>query len=394
MNSNKEHMKIFKISGVMKEYPWGSSKLIQSLVQGKDNITTKKEKLIGELWFGTHPNGPSLITHNISLDELLKENPFLLGKHLTFPFLLKVMAIEKPLSIQVHPTTEQAISGYNDEAQKRLSTSSEYLNYQDSNEKAEMLYALSPMTAMLGFRNIKEIQCDLKRLIPTYYQHHFSHCEDISSIFHTLYTMNKQELTILIDEYKRNLKKDYYKKSSHRNFLTSVEIALTAIEDYGVDPGVFAPFLLNVVYLNEGESIYLMPQIIHAYVKGEGIELMTNSDNILRAGLTTKHIDVEELMKIMIAKETKVRKLTTIQKISGTHINTPNEIFELAILENGNFTITDNLLSIILVTEGSATISSGEENITLSKGMSVFIPPSQGIFTIITDGVACRAIGK
>ena len=388
-------MQIINISGAMKEYPWGSPSFIQKLLeQENDKKSNSEDKLVGELWFGTHPNGPSFTQDGISLEILLKKNPSLLGKHSSFPFLLKVMAIEKPLSIQVHPTTQQAIEGYKREENKRKIVHSDVLNYQDSNEKAEMLYALSPMTVMLGFKHVAKIQEDLKRLLGTYYQDYFATCEDISSIFHTLYTIEKKELSLLIEQYKKNLNKGEEIRNSHPNFLTPKEIALTAIEDYNVDPGVFAPYLLNVVYLEPKEAIYLSPQIVHAYVKGEGIELMTNSDNILRAGLTNKHMDVEELMKIMIAKETKVMKLTTSKKISGTHINTPNNVFELAVLEKGTYTINDNVLSILLVTQGCATIISKEETVTLTKGMSVYISPTPNEYTIATDGIVFRAMGK
>ncbi|HKL59882.1 MAG TPA: mannose-6-phosphate isomerase, class I, partial [Sphaerochaeta sp.] len=290
-------MDVVKITAQMKSYPWGGLSFIQDLVQ-----QPKKEgEAIGELWMGVHPNGPSRVpsSDNLLLSEFLSKNTSFLGTHNAFPFLLKVMAIEKPLSIQCHPNVEQARQGYAQEADKRKTVPQALWNYADANPKAEILYALNPCTAMCGFRPAQEIEMHLKRLLPLSFERLLGQCANqdnpIKSYFETIYRLDKKPLNALMQEYARNLA--LLAEEDRGPFLTAKAIALQAVAEFPDDPGVFAPFLLNIVELQEGEAIYLEPGIVHAYVRGNGIELMNNSDNILRAGLTDKHMDVQELMR-------------------------------------------------------------------------------------------------
>ena len=379
-------MDVVKITAQMKSYPWGGFEYIQDLVQ-----QPKKEGVaIGELWMGVHPNGPSRVpsSDNLLLSEFLTENKSFLGKHDVFPFLLKVMAIEKPLSIQCHPNSVQAKKGYKAEAKKRESVPQALWNYADANPKAEILYALSSCTAMCGFRTVKEIEENLKRLLPHSFKTLLGNCKSqgnpIKSYFEQLYRLDKPALTVLIQEYAESLAKE--STENKEPFLTAKEIALQAVAEFPFDPGVFAPYLLNIVELEPGESIYLEPQIVHAYVRGNGIELMNNSDNILRAGLTDKHMDVEELMSVMVAKPQPVEKIESYSDEGGLHFLTENPDFDLSVFTEGTFDVSGGSLSLLLCTEGSAKVSKGEQEVQFNRGECLLVGTSMKDYQVHSEG--------
>jgi mannose-6-phosphate isomerase len=379
-------MDVVKITAQMKSYPWGGFDFIQDLV----GQPKKDGEAIGELWMGVHPNGPSRVpsSDNLLLSEFLSKNKNFLGKHEAFPFLLKVMAIEKPLSIQCHPNRAQAKKGYAGEEEKRKSVPQALWNYADSNPKAEILYALSSCTAMCGFREVKEIETNLKRLLPDSFDKILGNCirqgNPIKSYFEQLYRLDKPELKALIAEYAKNLAKESTEERDP--FLTARQIALEAVAEFPSDPGVFAPYLLNIVELQEGEAIYLEPQIVHAYVRGNGIELMNNSDNILRAGLTDKHMDVEELMRVMVAKPQPVEKVESFSDEGGLHFITENPDFDLSVFTEGTFTIDGGSLSLLLCTDGSAKVSKGDQEMQFGRGECLLVGTSEKDYQVETEG--------
>lgn len=379
-------MDVVKITAQMKAYPWGGLAYIQDLVQQP----RRKGEAIGELWMGVHPNGPSRVpsSDNLLLAEFLQKNPHFLGKHPVFPFLLKVMAIEKPLSIQCHPNAEQAKRGYAQETEKRKKVPEALWNYADANPKAEILYALGPCTAMCGFRREEEIRTNLKKLLPHSFERLLGGCIDqdnpIKSYFETLYRLDTKTLNTLIQEYAENLAQ--LPEESRAPFLTAKEIALEAVAEFPLDPGVFAPFLLNIVELEGGEAIYLEPGIVHAYVRGNGIELMNNSDNILRAGLTDKHMDVEELMSVMIAKEQPLERITSFRDRSGLHFRTGNPDFALSVLCEGTFDVEGGNLSLLLCIEGSALVRKDGQEVALGRGECLLVGPSVKEYQVEAEG--------
>lgn len=383
-------MDMIKITAEMKPYPWGGFSYIQDLVQQPK----RKGEAIGELWMGVHPNGPSRVpsSDHLLLSAFLAKNKSFLGEHPAFPFLLKVMAIEKPHSIQCHPNAQQAQRGYAQEAEKRTSVAKALLNYADANPKAEILYALGPCTAMCGFRSKAEIETHLRRLLPHSFESLLGGCRDhenpIKSYFEFLYTLDTETLKALIQEYAKNLA--LLPEERRHPFLTAKEIALEAVTEFPQDPGVFAPFLLNIVELEDGEAIYLEPGVVHAYVRGNGIELMNNSDNILRAGLTDKHMDVQELMRVMIAKEQPVERIPSFRDRGGLHFKTENPDFALSILSEGTFYGEEGKLSLLLCMEGSALIHKDGHEIALERGECLLVGASVQGYQVETEGtVVC-----
>ena len=390
-NARSIDMDVVKITAQMKQSPWGGFEYIQDLVQQPK----KEEEAIGELWMGVHPNGPSRVPSSdaMLLSEFLSQNKSFLGKHDAFPFLLKVLAIEKPLSIQCHPNRAQAKKGYTGEAEKRKSVPKALWNYADANPKAEILYALSSCTAMCGFRPVKEIEANLKRLLPNSFESLLGDCKSqgnpIKSYFEQLYRLDKPKLKLLIEEYAENLAKE--PSEDRAPFLTAKEIALGSVAEFPSDPGVFAPFLLNIVELEPGEAIYLEPQIVHAYVRGAGIELMNNSDNVLRAGLTDKHMDIEELMQVMDAKPQPVEKITSYADEGGLHFTTENPDFDLSVLSEGIFTVDGGSLSLLFCLEGSATVRKGEQEAQCKRGECLLVGTSVRDYQVQVEGTVFYA---
>ncbi len=394
-------MNIVKIKAQVKEYDWGNSSFIPTLLGQKPDGKPK-----AELWMGTHPSGESLIdgTEEKLSDFLLKDPIHWFGQdHLDWfgpelPLLLKVLAIESPLSIQCHPSEFQARVGWEDETAFRGRHPKELWNYKDPNRKAEVIYALTPVTAMCAFRPLREILPILKSLIPAGYASHFSDIDEASStpdkelslLFETLYTMKKEALLPLIKEYIASLREreDLPFSSADGLFLESKGIALTCYEMYPEDPGLFAPFFLNVKHLSEGQALYLEPRTLHAYVLGNGIELMSSSDNVLRGGLTNKKVDVHELLKILEIKGKEVEPVPTLVGASGRkHLLTPTEEFHLMVCPSGSYHIHDRKsIELLFCTDGKANFTNGEDTTVISQGECCVVAASLAEYQLEVDG--------
>lgn len=393
-------MDIVEISGVIKEYGWGNTSFIADFLALKRDGTRR-----AELWWGTHPDGESSVVES---GEAL--GPFLASDgvhwygadHLAvyganLPLLLKILAIDKPLSLQVHPTKEQAEAGWESERAERERLPKELWNYKDANGKPEMAYVLTPTTLMCGFRPLSEIRAFLKALLPTAYSEHFSFLETegraedlIRSLMKTLYTLSPEEVGVLLGEYLQSVASDpTLARSEDGVFLFPADIVLSLSEEYPTDPGLLAPFLLNVLHLERGEALYLEPRTLHAYVKGNLIELMSASDNVLRGGLTAKKVDVRELLRVMDTNERQVDVAPTVVGSSGRlHILTPTEDFHLMVLERGSYEITDRRsIELLLVAEGEALFTAGGTEMKLEQGRCYVVSASVASYTVVVDGL-------
>ncbi|MFA7125498.1 MAG: mannose-6-phosphate isomerase, class I [Sphaerochaetaceae bacterium] len=387
-------MDIVKIIPRMKEFHWGSTDYIPRLV-GQPEHKAK----IGELWMGVHPNAPAVVPalDNMLLKDFLSLHPHFLGKHEQLPFLFKVLSIEEPLSIQCHPTKEQAVAGWAAETEKRKTSKAELLNYQDDNAKAEMLCAITPVTALCGFRRWQEIEEDLCMLMPTQFERLFARCalqtNPIASFFHTLYRLPEHELHACIEQYRTSLEK-LGDASRCEPYLSPEEIAMNCIRAYPEDPGVFAPYFLNVIHLAPNDAIYLEPRVVHAYVRGNGIELMNNSDNVLRAGLTTKHMDIDELEAVMIAEAQPISLLHPAIDYGYLHFMTDSPEFALTVYDHTTHTVDHGDIAIMLCTEGETEITSGSEHFVLSRGECCLIGASVKTYHVAARGKAYCASTK
>ncbi len=394
-------MDIVQIQGHIKEYDWGNSSFIPALLSQTEDGKSK-----AELWFGTHPSGDAKVLETdqplsvfLSEDSLHwfgQEHIDCFGDQL--PLLLKVLAIDRPLSIQVHPTKVQAEEGWAKEAHLRAHQSKELWNYKDPNRKAEVIYALTPITAMCGFRPLEQIIPILKLLIPNGYVKHFMYLDDpevpadkrLAALFEALYTMEQDVLAALIEELIACLHahEELPFASGDGSFLESKGIILSSYAAFPKDPGLFCPLLLHVKHLHPGEALYLEPRTLHAYVHGNGIELMSASDNVLRGGLTNKKVDVKELMKVLEIKGREVEKAPMLIGRSGRlHVLTPTEEFHLMVLKSGTYHIAQRRsVELLFTTDGQAVFQSPNETRTLNKGSCHVVAASLASYTVEVQG--------
>jgi len=370
-------MDFVKIKGSQKDYAWGNDEFIS-------NFLGIEQQRIAELWWGCHPQGPNYIDDKLTLANYIEENPEAIGNNESFPFLFKILAIESMLSLQVHPDKKTAQEGWEKEKPFHLTLDRNNWNYQDSNKKAEMLMALTPVTAMCGFRPFSEIQKNLKTLLKNSYSY-FSKAKNIKEFFHILYTLEKPDLMLCINEYKKFLWK--MDDMCIGAFLSEYQIACQCLEKYPSDPAVFAPFFMNLVHLSPGDAMYLNPKVIHSYVYGNGVELMNNSNNVLRAGLTYKHMDLEELEKISIFESTEPQILDSECRDSGKVFLLPFGVerdFQLTQCKKGICEFSEKSVKIAFCFEGKANFESNSQKLELKKGEACFIDYRCKNFTIDT----------
>ncbi|XP_072929270.1 mannose-6-phosphate isomerase [Epargyreus clarus] len=293
----------------VQNYDWGKlghdSKVATLIKSGQPDVTIESDKPYAELWMGTHPNGPAhIIERGISLSEYLKDNVDAVGPDVrkkfgvTVPFLLKVLSIRKALSIQAHPNKEHA-----EELHKNFPDM-----YKDPNHKPELAIALTPFTALCGFRTINQIKTFLKKLpeltqmlpevaVNNLLSHETQEGSEVilKTVFESLMTKDKetiaQSLNILLDRL------DKEDESTQAFLLYSVVQRLHS--DFPGDVGCWAPYFMNYMELRPGQAIFLKPNLPHAYLGGDCVECMACSDNVVRAGLTPKHIDVPTLIGML-----------------------------------------------------------------------------------------------
>lgn len=408
-NVLEDGMDIVRIRPYIKDYDWGNEDFIPSLLGIPADGRPK-----AEVWFGTHPAGKSTVISEqveVPLGAFLADHAdgYFGPAHLeqfgpSLPLLLKVLAIEKPLSIQVHPSAAQAEKGFTQEEPLHHVLPREQWNYQDRNRKAEVIYALTPITAMCGFRSFDQVDATLRMLIPTCYDMYFAKPvslagEDangkLSCLFETLYTMDPATLKTCIDEYIGSLKHhaELPLATADGRFLEPKGIALSCATEYPKDPGLFCPFLLNVLHLEPGEALFLEPRTIHAYVFGNGIELMSASDNVLRGGLTHKKVDVPELMRVMkIEADDPAVCPTLIDAFGRKAVLTPTEEFMLLTMDSGYYDIErHSKIELMLCTEGSASIITRNERFELKKGECCVIAATIPSYRLEVQGTVFSA---
>jgi len=388
-------MKFYKLRNQVKHYDWGSPVDIPRLmgIESADAPPTDGAPW-AELWMGSHPGSPSMAvldSGETGLGELIARDPnFFLGektaqRYGALPFLFKLLAVEKTISIQAHPNLAQAREGFERETRAGLPVDSPKRNYKDPNCKPEIICAITPFTGLCGFRPISEILSLLGIFLE-------SSAPVLREGFAPLTrALSNPDPAAALHDFLAGL---FGLPQTVRESLTGYVLSLQALPSacelalmqgmarlYPGDPAVIAPLYLNVFRLNPGEAVFLGPGVLHAYVHGFGVELMADSDNVLRGGLTAKHVDVPELMKILDFKPFKPRVMTP--NANCFSYPAPCEEFLLTrICGSGGATggaepwpsgLEGPLVCI--VTEGELIIASSDGETVVKRGESLFIPP-------------------
>ena len=395
--------KIGLLKNTIQEYAWGSKTAIPELL-GQSSPADKPQ---AELWMGAHPKAPSQVLADglwRSLPEVIQESPEeALGKKVAarfsnkLPFLFKVLAAAKPLSIQAHPNKEQAEQGFARENELGISLNASHRNYRDDNHKPEIICALTPFWALNGFRRIEETLSlleearitDLAEIVSFLRSH--SNRDGLKKFFNYLMTMEAQKQRQIVEE-----------AVAFAEGRAGEEPAWTWIaklnEEYPGDIGVLSPLFLNLVRLEPQQAMYLPAGELHAYLEGVGIELMANSDNVLRGGLTPKHIDVQELLAVLNFTDGDLNILSPKNLASGEEIySTEAEEFVLSVIrinKAASFNSPlDRSVEMMLCTEGKVNVTnlSDGEITLLTKGTSIIVPAAVEQYSIEGDGILYKA---
>jgi mannose-6-phosphate isomerase len=395
--------KIGLLKNTIQEYAWGSLRAIPDLL-GQRNPENKPQ---AELWMGAHPKAPSLVEYNgqwVSLLDLINQNPkAVLGKETAqnfdnkLPYLFKVLAAARPLSIQAHPNLHQARAGFQRENDRKIPLDASHRNYRDDNHKPECLCALTQFWALSRFRPISsmlsylEIVCarrldseikDLKRQ-PT--------SDGLKGFYTALMSMDADRQNQVVAE---ALEQAQRFESDDPVFQWMLKLA----DDYPNDIGVLSPILLNLIRLEPGQAIFLNAGELHAYLQGLGIELMANSDNVLRGGLTPKHVDVPELLRVLKFEDREVTLLKPQESIAAELVYpSPAKEFELSVITLGKGmqyrSPVDRSVEILICTRGKAMLTDyGSQTETqLPQGASALIPAVVERYAISGEGVCYKA---
>ncbi|WP_231572646.1 mannose-6-phosphate isomerase, class I [Vibrio hyugaensis] len=398
-------MNFFKLNNPIQNYAWGSETALQELF----GIENPDQEPQAEIWMGAHPNGCSkvqlegeefLLSEFIAKDKAKILSTSTEQKFGTLPYLFKVLSAGNALSIQVHPNKLEAEQGFAKEEELGIELSAPNRNYKDSNHKPELVYALTPYQAMNGFRAYTEIVLLFSKVIE----------ESNVPAIHQLLEMFKKNLTatgleiffIGILSLKGEAKEasihgliEYAKvhqQPSIENDLGTLIMELN--KSYPGDIGLFAPLMLNVLTLKPGEAMFLDAKTPHAYLKGTGLEIMANSDNVLRAGLTPKYIDVAELARCTLFEEKVSDSLLFTPEVLANKLSysvpVPDFKFD-CFIESNNDKVVMQSAEILLAIDNSLTLchASGE-TLTLDKGESVFIPAYVKEYSINSKGRVAR----
>ena len=378
--------RISLMKNTVQEYAWGSYTAIPELL---GNVSPAKTPQ-AELWMGAHPKAPSMVKCDgnwKSLLELIEKNPHdILGEKVaekfdnSLPYLFKVLAAAKPLSIQAHPSRDQAKRGFERENRVGIPLDAYNRNYKDDNHKPECICALSLLWALNGFRKISDIVGLMKKICPKGLKNELDNLRgepnslELKNFFQAMMTMDRDRQKQIIADAITNAQK----------FLDDDQAYKWMIDlhrEYPADIGVFSPVLLNLICLKPGQAMFLKAGELHAYLDGVGIEIMANSDNVLRGGLTPKHVDVPELLKVLNFEEREVDILRQEESNNYESIYSSSaEEFILSVISVKEGIIynspLDRSVEILLCTDGNATVFESGENdkIDIAGGRSVIIP--------------------
>ncbi|MEV8046176.1 mannose-6-phosphate isomerase, class I [Streptomyces griseoluteus] len=363
-----------RLDNTVRPYAWGSTTAIPRLLG-----TEPTGEPQAEMWMGAHPGAPSRTSRGTLVEVIDADPERELGAEAVakfgprLPFLLKILAAGAPLSLQVHPDLAQAREGYAEEERRGVPVDAPDRNYKDANHKPELICALTEFDGLCGFRAPAEAAGLLDGLgvdsLKPYVDLLRAQPEDaaLREVLTAILTANPEDMADTVTEATAACTR------LGGPYTPYADMA----RDYPGDPGVIAAMLLNHVRLQPGEALFLGAGIPHAYLDGLGVEIMANSDNVLRCGLTPKHIDVPELLRVVRFEASDPGVLRPEASPEGEEVyETPIDEFRLSRWVLPGETARDLTLptpQILLCTAGSVRV--GEHG--LLPGRSVFVPAGE-----------------
>lgn len=385
---------MYPLSGVVQPYAWGSPTFLASLQRREPTGGPE-----AELWLGDHPVAPALV-HTAGgvrpLPELITADPVAaLGSadRSALPYLLKILAAAAPLSLQAHPSAAQAAAGFAREEAAGISRNAPHRTFRDPNPKPELVCALTPFDALCGFRPVEETvellaSLDVAALAPVLSAIRTEGADALPGVVGSLLGSTTAVAADLVADVVRACGRPDGPYPAERAWAVRLAAA------YPGDPGVVLALLLNLVTLAPGEALFLGPGNLHAYLEGAAVEIMANSDNVLRGGLTPKHVDVPALVGIL---DTSVGR-PDVQRPSGPLHAYRCPVPEFSLVRaviggaDGSVGFEPAGPEILLVTEG-AVVAGRRDGATLElrAGEAAFVPAADGPYTVDGSGTVFRA---
>jgi mannose-6-phosphate isomerase len=375
------------LENAVRPYAWGSRTVIAELLG--EQVPSPHPQ--AELWLGAHPDSPSRLVGpepgpTSLLDALRAEPDRLLGRDRaerwdgTLPYLLKFLAADEPLSLQAHPSLQQARAGFAKENAAGVDRGAAHRNYRDANHKPELICALTEFHALVGFRDPAATVPLLRALdVPELAGHTEllaaqPDADGLRALFTTWITLPQSALDGLVPALQEGAVR---LAGANTRYQAEARTVLELSERYPGDAGVLAALLLNRVTLAPGEALFLPAGNLHAYLNGAGVELMANSDNVLRGGLTPKHVDVPELLRVLDFTAAPPPVLTGRPDGAWVRYDTPAEEFLLRRWDGGTdptpVPVPDGGPRILLCTAGTACIRSATGEVQIKRGASVWL---------------------
>jgi mannose-6-phosphate isomerase len=372
--------KIFRLEGKVQHYAWGGHQFIPALL----HQANPADQPFAEYWMGAHDNASSIVIlpgdETKPLNEFIQVNPAeILGEKVSkrfgrLPYLLKVLDVKDMLSIQVHPAKQAAEEAFQEENRLQKPLNAPHRNYKDDNHKPELLYALSEFWLLHGFKPAEKLAMTLKQVPELQFLLPIFDDNDYTALYNTVMSMEQaavnKHLKPLLDRIVPLYKTDQLQQRQEDFWAARASVTFNKGSD--IDRGIFSIYLFNLVHLNIGEVIFQDAGIPHAYLEGQNVELMSNSDNVLRGGLTNKHIDVKELMKHTKFEPTIPQVYSGKQETKSEkafQVPAPDfELHEIAANTNDNIPFNTNTADIFFVYQGSVTVQSEGQTIEFTSG--------------------------
>lgn len=370
---------LYKLRGVVQHYSWGGSRFLPDLI----GIENKENKAFAEYWLGAHPKAPARLENKTSktLDQAVAEATVaFLGKRVaaefgSLPYLFKILDVRQMLSIQVHPSIASAQKGFAEENEKRIPNTAPHRNYKDENHKPELMAALGDFWLLHGFKNKKNIQTIFASVPELSSLQSFFEKGSYKGLYEAVMTMPQADVDRLLDPLVKRIVPAYDAGSlakSTEDFWAARAVK-TFCTDGHYDRGIFSIYFFNLLHLKKGEGIYQPAGLPHAYLEGQNVEVMANSDNVLRAGLTDKHIDVPELMKHVHFEATEPEVIPASEAGKQVYA-TPAAEFELTKFELKEAGVSPSeSATILFVYEGEAGVNVGDESLQLKRGEAALV---------------------
>lgn len=373
--------RIFKLQGKVQHYAWGGYDYLPQLL----NIQNPEQKPFAEYWLGAHPNHPSVISKGAETETLdthiQADSNDILGTTVAhrfgaLPYLLKVLDVRQMLSIQVHPSKSEAEKGYRRENEAGIPETAAHRNYKDANHKPELMVALSTFWLLHGFKPEAQLKKVLERTPELQSLVAVFESEGYKGLYEKVMTLPQKAVNTWLAPLAQRVLPLYeagqLSKSSEDFWAARAIQSFCQKGQY--DRGIFSIYFFNLLELQKGEGIFQPAGMPHAYLEGQNVEIMANSDNVLRAGLTDKHIDVPELLKHTVFEGTQAQVI----KGAGGETFYPAPVPEFGLYQyelaaGDKKQVQSESAEIYLVLEGAVDLVAGEGSLTLQKGAAAFV---------------------